>query len=119
MGPPTVGPRIPLVSAELVDTVIAKLCRWQDRDVTGTAPFDDELFERVLTAVNPGDVITTLGIARPNWIVSVDREGVKVDRAVERKGRGSATCARVDGYGGMGASRSLWPAESKGTAWAP
>ena len=44
--------------------------------MTGTAPFDDDLFERVLVAANPGDVITTLGIARPNWIVCVDREGV-------------------------------------------
>ncbi len=47
--------------------------------MTGTAPFDDDLLERVLAAVNPGDVISTLGIARPNWIVSVDREGVTVE----------------------------------------
>jgi hypothetical protein len=54
--------------------------------VVGTAPFDGELFERVLIAANPGDVIRTLGIARPNWIVSVDREGVKVEtgRSKER-----------------------------------
>lgn len=54
--------------------------------MTGTVPFDDDLFERVLAAANAGDVITTLGIARPNWIVSVDREGVKVEteRSKER-----------------------------------
>jgi hypothetical protein len=52
----------------------------------GNAPFDGELFERVLIAANPGDVITTLGIARPNWIVSVDREGVKVETGRSKKG---------------------------------
>ena len=87
--------------------------------MTGSAPFDDDLVERVLAAANPGDVTTTLGIARPNWIVCVDREGVKVD--TERSKERGAGPQRVPAwsYDGMGASRWLWPAESKGTAWAP
>lgn len=40
--------------------------------------FDEELLDRVERAVRPGQVINTLGIARPNRIVSIDRDGVLV-----------------------------------------
>ena len=45
-----------------------------------TAPgFDAELLGRVEDAVRPGEVINTLGIARPNRVVSIDRDGVLVE----------------------------------------
>ena len=47
--------------------------------MTVSAQFYEELFERVLAVARPGDVVTTLGLARPNWIISVDRNGVRVE----------------------------------------
>lgn len=44
-----------------------------------TPVFDDELLHRVEGAVSPGGVINTLGIARPNRIVSIDRHGLLVE----------------------------------------
>lgn len=41
--------------------------------------FDDELFELLTRAVCRGQVIKTLGKARPNRIVSIDREGLRVE----------------------------------------
>jgi hypothetical protein len=40
---------------------------------------NDELFNRVLSVVEPGDEITTLSNKRPNRIVSIDRSGVSVE----------------------------------------
>ncbi len=39
---------------------------------------DDELLERILSVIQPGDEILTLGRKRPNFIAAVDREGVWV-----------------------------------------
>jgi hypothetical protein len=49
--------------------------------------FDDELRDRVAYAVRPGEVINTLGVARPNRIVSIDRDGILVEteRSIDRK----------------------------------
>ena len=56
---------------------------------TPNSGFDDELFGLITQAVCPGQVIKTLGKARPNRIVSIDREGLRVetDKSV-REGRG-------------------------------
>ena len=40
---------------------------------------DDDLLERILAAVQPGDEILTLSSKRPNVIAAVDREGVWVE----------------------------------------
>lgn len=70
--------------------------------MTVAKPFNDELFDRVSTAVKPGDIVTTLGTARPNWIFSVDRDGVWVEteRSKER-----------------GSGPQLVPAGMVATAW--
>lgn len=51
----------------------------QWREQMNMPDFDDDLRERVERAVRPGKVIETLGIARPNRIVSIDRDGVRVE----------------------------------------
>lgn len=40
---------------------------------------DDELLERILAVVQPGDEILTLSSKRPNVIAAVDREGIWVE----------------------------------------
>lgn len=40
---------------------------------------DDDLLERILAAVQPGDAILTLSSKRPNVIAAVDRGGVWVE----------------------------------------
>jgi hypothetical protein len=60
-----------------------------DEKPPARAGFDDDLFRLVSQAVCPGQVIKTLGKARPNRIVSIGREGLRVetDKSV-REGRG-------------------------------
>lgn len=41
--------------------------------------FDDDLLRRVEAAVQPGAVIVTLGISRPNRVVSVAPDGILVE----------------------------------------
>jgi hypothetical protein len=48
-------------------------------DFTRSSELDDELLERVASAVRAGDELTTLSNKRPNRIVSVDRSGVEVE----------------------------------------
>lgn len=64
--------------------------------------FDEEVFEKVCRAVEIGDVISTLGIARPNWIAGIDRDGVLVETTRSRK---------------MGRGPQLVPAWMINTAW--
>ena len=80
-----------------------------------TPVFDDELLDRVESAVSPGEVINTLGIARPNRVVSIDRHGILVEteRSTD-KGTGSAGRAGMDGCNGMGTLVSPWPALEPG-----
>ena len=40
---------------------------------------DDELFDRVRSAIKSGDEISTLSNKRPNRVISVDRSGVSVE----------------------------------------
>ena len=56
---------------------------------TTSVDFDDGLFALITQAVCPGQVIKTLGKARPNRIVSIDRDGLRVetDKSV-REGQG-------------------------------
>ena len=50
---------------------------------------DDEFLQMILNAVKVGEVISTLGTARPNRIVSIDKDGVRViTEKSERKGSG-------------------------------
>jgi hypothetical protein len=48
-------------------------------DYSRSTELDDELFERVLSAVEPGEEIPTLSIKRPNRIVAIDRSGIEVE----------------------------------------
>lgn len=41
--------------------------------------FDDDVLEMVREAVRVGDVISTLGISRPNWIAGINQDGVLVE----------------------------------------
>lgn len=47
-----------------------------------TKQFDDEVLERVCAAVQVGDVISTLGISRPNWVTGIREEGILVETCV-------------------------------------
>jgi hypothetical protein len=49
---------------------------------------DDDLLERILSAVQPGDEILTLSSKRPNVIAAVDREGIWVE-TLRSQSRGS------------------------------
>ena len=82
---PDMDPRSPDAAAgepsQSVDAVIGQSA-WSSREVdaaASSAELDDELFERVSTAIKPGDEITTLSDKRPNRIVSVERSGVEVE----------------------------------------
>lgn len=56
---------------------------------TSDPGFDDELFGLITRAVCPGQVIKTLGTARPNRIDSIDREGLRVETdKSQRESRG-------------------------------
>ena len=51
--------------------------------------FDDDLFERINTAVAIGDEIPTLTRKQPNWIAGIDRTGIWVETEASRqKGSG-------------------------------
>lgn len=64
--------------------------------------FDDDVFEKVCKAIKAGDVISTLGIARPNWIAGIDHDGVLVETTRSRR---------------MGREPQLVPAWMINTAW--
>ena len=49
---------------------------------------DDDLLDRILAAVQPGDEILTISSKRPNVIAAVDREGVWVE-TLRSQSRGS------------------------------
>lgn len=49
---------------------------------------DDDLLERILAAVQPGDELLTLSSKRPNVIAAVDREGIWVE-TLRSQSRGS------------------------------
>jgi len=40
---------------------------------------DDDLLERIRSAVNEGDEISTLSNKRPNRVVAIDRSGIEVE----------------------------------------
>lgn len=63
--------------------------RSADRRSPTSSDFDDDVFSLINQAVCPGQVIKTLGKARPNRIVSIDRDGLRVetDRSI-REGEG-------------------------------
>ena len=51
--------------------------------------FDDDTFEMVSESVRVGEVISTLGISRPNWIAGIGEDGVYVETERSKKlGRG-------------------------------
>ena len=61
-------------------------------DYSRSTQLDDDLLERVLAAVRPGDEISTLSNKRPNRIVSVGRSGVEVETLrSDRRGSGPQT----------------------------
>ncbi len=61
-------------------------------DYSRSTELDDELLERVLAVVRPGDEITTLSNKRPNRIVSVCQSGVEVETLrSDRRGTGPQT----------------------------
>jgi hypothetical protein len=41
--------------------------------------FGDDLLEQIQSAVQPGQVINTLGRSRPNQIISIGRHGILVE----------------------------------------
>ena len=59
----------------------------EDEIAHGT-PFDDELFEKILRAVEPGEDIETLSRRETNQIVKIDRAGILVATA-RSKDRGT------------------------------
>ena len=61
-------------------------------DYSRSTELDDELLERVLAVIRPGDEIATLSNKRPNRIASVDRSGVEVETLrSDRRGSGPQT----------------------------
>ena len=61
-------------------------------DYARSTELDDELLERVLAVIRPGDEIATLSNKRPNRIASVDRSGVEVETLrSDRRGSGPQT----------------------------
>jgi hypothetical protein len=51
--------------------------------------FDADAFEMVSAAVQVGDVISTLGISRPNWIAGIGEDGIYVETVRSKQlGRG-------------------------------
>lgn len=57
--------------------------------MTSGETFDDDVLALVCEAVRVGDVISTLGISRPNWIAGIDQDGVLVEtRRSQKMGRG-------------------------------
>lgn len=64
--------------------------------------FDEEVLEKVCNAIEVGGEVATLGIARPNWIAGIDRDGVLVETTRSRK---------------MGRGPQLVPAWMINTAW--
>lgn len=51
----------------------------EDVSVTRRVRFTDDVFEKVCATVTDGEVISTLGISRPNWIAGIDRDGILVE----------------------------------------
>ncbi|WP_059016463.1 hypothetical protein [Mycobacterium sp. M26] len=52
--------------------------------------FNEDVFEKLCEAVDVGDVISTLGISRPNWIAGINEYGVLVETLRSRDaGRGA------------------------------
>jgi hypothetical protein len=41
-------------------------------------PWSEELMRRVSAALRPGDVVHTLGVKKPNWIIEIGSDGVLV-----------------------------------------
>lgn len=48
-------------------------------------PFNDELYERIMLAVEPGDEIATLTSLKLNEIMRVDRDGIDVSTERSRR----------------------------------
>jgi hypothetical protein len=65
-------------------------------------PFDDEVFERVCAALQVGDVISTVGISRPNWVTGINEDGILVETLRSRQ---------------MGSGPQLVPAWMINRAW--
>ena len=65
-------------------------------------PFDDDVFERVRAAVQAGDVVSTVGISRPNWVAGISADGVLVETLRSRQ---------------MGSGPQLVPAWMINRAW--
>ena len=50
--------------------------------------FDDDLYQRIMQSVEEGDELRTLGYVRPNKIISIDRDGIRVT-TLQSEGRGA------------------------------